>query len=318
MRIPKSDPEPWLRNVLVPTDFSPCSQKALLYALAIATYYNAAVILLHVISSEPLFLKNNDTVGDAAWRGMRKQEGTLPQSVSHRAFIEQGKVWPVVSGIAKKCNIDLIVMGTHGRTGLEILFLGSFAETVFRRAKCPVLTVGPESSPPKPISALNNVLFPTDFSEESEAAEPYAFSLAQRHGGVLSLLHVIEPGLPRWGDKAQVDEDRLAYAQARLRATASYEASRRLGPEPNLITEVGPVVDTIVKVAARLHADLIVLGASAPRALADRLGEGPAYRVVCTAPCPVLTIREPSPLDYFQRLFAIMPTSKSSDGSPPN
>lgn len=313
MSVPESDQDPLLRNVLVPTDFSQYSKKALLFALAVAKYNNAAVSLLHLILPERLRLKDKET--DAAWREMRELEGTLPQSVPHRAFVEQGKIWPVVSGIVKKCNIDLIVMGTHGRTGLEILLLGSFAETVFRRAKCPVLTVGPESSAPKPIAALKNVLFATDFSEEAEAAEPYAFSLAQRRGAVLSLLHVVAPGLLPWGDRAQVDEPRLTYARSRLLATASYEASRRLGPEPNLITEVGPVVDTIVNVAVRLKADLIVLGASAPRTLADRLGETSAYRVVCAAPCPVLTIREPSPLDYFQRLFAMMPKRKSPDAS---
>jgi nucleotide-binding universal stress UspA family protein len=321
MSVPKLKLDPLLRNVLVPTDFCKCSQKALLQALAIAKYYKAAVTLLHVILSAHLSLKDKDSVRDAAWRDMRKLEadliaGALPQDVPHRGLVEEGKIWPVICGVLKKYNIDLIVMGTHGRTGLEILLLGSFAETVFRRATCPVLTVGPKNPPATPNSALKNVLFATDFSDESEAAEPYAFSLASSRGATLSLLNVVKPSSLGWGHKLQTDQKHLSYAQARLRATASYAAGRRLGPIPNLIAEVGPVVDTIVKVAIRLKADLIVLGASAPRTLADRLGETPAYRVVCTAPCPVLTIREPSRMDYFERLFATMPKSKSAEGPP--
>jgi len=320
MSVPRLKLDPLLRNVLVPIDFGMCSEKALLRALPIAKYYKATVTLLHVMLSEHLSLKDKDSVRDEAWRDMRKLEAdliarALRPDVPRRLLVEEGKIWPVISGVLKKYNIDLIVMGTHGRTGLEILLLGSFAETVFRRATCPVLTVGPKSRPATSNSAVKNVLFATDFSDESEAAEPYAFSLASSRGATLSLVNVVKPSFG-WGHKLQADQKRLSYAQARLRATASYAASCKLGPIPNLIAEVGPVVDTIVKVAIQLKADLIVLGASAPRTLADRLGETPAYRVVCTAPCPVLTIREPSRIDYFERLFAQMPKSKSPEGLP--
>jgi nucleotide-binding universal stress UspA family protein len=243
-----------------------------------------------------------------AWREMQKLDAdflaeALPEDVPRQLLVERGKTWPVISGVLKKNNIDLIVMGTHGRTGLEILLLGSFAETVFRRATCPVLTVGPQNRPATSSSALKNVLFATDFSEESKAAEPYAFSIARRRGAKLSLLNVVKPGFAG----LQADDKALSYAQAQLRATASYAASRRLGPVANLFTEIGPVVETVVKLAIRLKADLIVLGASAPRTLPDRLGGTTAYRVVCTAACPVLTVRAPSPLAYFERLFAVMP-----------
>jgi nucleotide-binding universal stress UspA family protein len=309
MRVPQLKQDSLLRNVLVLTDFSSGSQKALTYALAIAKYYKAAVTLLHVIWPH-LTLKDGDTIRDAAWRDMRTLEAVLiralPREVPHRLLVEEGKIWPVISGVVKKYNIDLIVLGTHGRTGLGILLLGSFAETVFRRARCPVLTVGPKSAQATTNSALKNVLFATDFSEESAAAEPYAFSIAREHGAKLSLLNVVTPGFAGLSDKRHTDPKRLSYAQARLRATASYAASRILGPVPHLFTEVGLVVETILRVAIRRKADLIVLGVSAPRTIADRLGETPAYRVLCRARCPVLTIREPSTMDYFGRLFKIM------------
>jgi nucleotide-binding universal stress UspA family protein len=309
MRVPKLKQDSLLRNVLVLTDFSSGSQKALTHAVAIAKYYKAAVTLLHVIWPH-LTLQDADTIRDAAWQEMRTLEGALiralPREVPHRLLVEEGKIWPVISSVVKKYNVDLIVVGTHGRTGLRILFLGSFAETVFRRARCPVLTVGPKSGQATTNSALKNVLFATDFSEESAAAEPYAFSIAREHGAKLSLLHVVTPGFAGLSDRRQTDPKRLSYAQESLRATASYAASLILGPLPNLLIEVGLVVETILRVAIRRKADVIVLGVSARRTIADRLGETPAYRVLCRAPCPVLTIREPSTMDYFGRLFKIM------------
>jgi nucleotide-binding universal stress UspA family protein len=302
-----------LTNILVATDFSPASRRALPYALAIAGYYKAELTLLHVILPEHFSLKGNRTARDAAFRDMKKIEERLPQDVAHRVLIEQGTIWPVISDVLSQYRVDLIVTGTQGRLGLQILFLGSFAETVFRRAKCPVLTIGPKSCAAKPNSVVQNVLFATDFSAEAEAAEPYAFSVAVRRRAKLSLLHVVKPGFPQWRNRPQRDQQAISYAKERLCATSSYEASRRMAPLPDLITEVGPVVETIVNVAVRLKADLIVLGASAPHGLADRLGETPAYRVVCAAPCPVLTVRQPSPVDYFERLFTMMPKSKDPE-----
>jgi nucleotide-binding universal stress UspA family protein len=315
---------PLLTNILVLTDFSQASQGALPHAIAIAGDYKAEITLLHVILPELFSFKDKSTIRDAAGQAMKKIEGGLPPNVPHRVLIEQGAIWPVILDVLGKYKADLIVTGSRGRTGLEILFLGSFAETVFRRAECPVLTVGPKSNPAKPNSVVKNVLFATDFSAEAEAAEPYAFSFALRRQAKLSLLHVVKPGFPRGGNRQQSDQQRLSYAKDRLGATASYDAGRQLSPTPNLITEVGPVVETIIDVATRLKADLIVLGASAPHAVADRLGETPAYRVVCAAPCPVLTVRQPSPVDYFKRLYKMMPKSKTlasrpmrSSGAPP-
>jgi nucleotide-binding universal stress UspA family protein len=85
-----------------------------------------------------------------------EKEGRL-QEISHRVLVERGEIWAVVSEVLTREKIDLIVMGTHGRTGLGILLLGSFAETVFRRARCPVLTVGPRTRPATPNLQLKNL-----------------------------------------------------------------------------------------------------------------------------------------------------------------
>ena len=83
--------------------------------------------------------------------------------------------------------------GTHGRSGIGKLLLGSVAETIFRHAGCPVLTVGPAvSGEPRSIVELHEILFATDFSESSLAALPYAISLAQQDRARLYLLHVLQ------------------------------------------------------------------------------------------------------------------------------
>lgn len=319
MNLQQSNADLLVKNILVPIDFSTCSQEALLHALPIARYYKAKVTLLHVILIRRQSLKEPGIAFDKAWSNVRRIEadlvkGGLLHNISHQVLVEQGEVWPIISEVLAKYNIDLIVTGTHARTGLEILALGSFAQIVFRKATCPVLTVGPRSHPATTEVALKSVLFATDFSEESKAAEPYAFSIARAHGAKLTLLNVIQRRSIRYGGTS-VDTNRLSYAKARLQATALDTAARKSRLRPTLRVEVGSPVETILKIASKLGVGLIVLGASAPHRVASRLGRIIAYRIVCAAPCPVLTVRKPSTIDYFERLFAAMPKIQSGAGS---
>ena len=307
-----------VKDVLVPTDFSPCSYQALLYALAIARYYTARVTLLHVVQAH----REGDP--QEAWRDIRKietdlaQEGHL-QGISLRLLVEQGEIWDVVSRVLTESKTDLIVMGTHGRTGFEKLVLGSFAETVFRGANCPVLTVGPRSRSAKPDSLFRIILFATDFSSGADAAEPYAFSLSRHPGTKLTLLNVVQKSpLDHSAGKSTADKERLSYARARLEGTVLYAAGLDSGSRPDLVAEIGSPVDTILKEADRISADLIVLGLGAPRKLADRLGWSNAYRVVCGSHCPVLTVREPFPGPYFERIFAMNATKPSAESNADN
>ena len=87
-------------------------------------------------------------------------------------------------------DIDLVVAGTHGRTGLTRLLLGSTAEEICRVASCPVMTVGPllERGSEKPIE---HILMLTDLSEESRTAVPYVVEFAQKYGASVTVLHVL-------------------------------------------------------------------------------------------------------------------------------
>jgi nucleotide-binding universal stress UspA family protein len=103
---------------------------------------------------------------------------------------EQQTLWSNLAKAIQEKKIDLIVMGTRGRSGVGKFLLGSSAEEVFRQAPCPVLTVGPHS-PAKAPHEFTRIVFATDFSPESVAALPYAVSLAQECQAHLTLLHVV-------------------------------------------------------------------------------------------------------------------------------
>jgi nucleotide-binding universal stress UspA family protein len=185
---------------------------------------------------------------------------------------------------------DLIVMGTHGRTGVSRALLGSAAEETFRRANVPVLTVGPHvSTNTERRLAMREVLFATDFSRESLAALPFAVSVAQEHQSNLTLLNVT--GKTEVGELVHTGQY-VESALRRLQALVPEEAE--MWCEPQCRVEQGPEAEKILEVALALGADLIVLGVRAPHGgvgAATHLLQSIAHQVVAHAQCPVLTVR---------------------------
>jgi len=145
-----------IRCILVPTDFTPCSQRAVSYAAELARRFDAEVVLVHAIEAPlnlpPHTLVHSDAQGlsmpimdyvrEAADRrmGAALEELTLGK-VRARSVVEVGDVRDVTLAQAERLPADLIVMGTNGRTGLRHLLIGSVAEDVVRRAPVPVLTI---------------------------------------------------------------------------------------------------------------------------------------------------------------------------------
>jgi nucleotide-binding universal stress UspA family protein len=112
---------------------------------------------------------------------------------THEALFGTGDVWTVLSRLIRERDIDLVVLGTHGRTGARKLLMGSIAEKVFRHATCPVLTAGPNVSPnPEGKARFQPILFATDFGKESLEALPFALHLAEKGRAQLTMLHVVD------------------------------------------------------------------------------------------------------------------------------
>jgi nucleotide-binding universal stress UspA family protein len=285
-----------LKNILFATDFSPAAETALPYAIGLAKQYGAKVHGLHVrfpatypiVGPEAMPQVIEAAEEQAKFEAQQVHE--MLATVPHDVTITEGELWPTLKEMVDQQKMDLIVMGTHGRTGVSRALLGSAAEEIFRKASCPVLTVGPHvSKNTERRLAMKEILFATDFSTESLAALPFAVSLAQEHQSNLTLLNV--------AGKAEVGELVHAgqYAESTMRRLQSLvPAGAELWCEPKCRVEHGPEADKIMEVALALGADLIVIGVRGPQGgvgATTHLLQSIAHQVVVHSQCPVLTVR---------------------------
>jgi len=185
--------------------------------------------------------------------------------------------------------VDLIVMGTHGRRGLDHLLLGSVTERVLRRARCPVLAVRhpargfitPEDQE-DPVH-IHRILLGIDFSAYSEAAARSALSLRHEYGSELTALHVME-SYPVSTDfavtAAEVERQIQAFLPAEARGVAAIQSRVRAGRP----------YQEIVRYAEEAKADLVILGVRGRNAVDLAVFGSTTHRVIQRGPCPVLTV----------------------------
>ena len=285
-----------LQHILVASDLSRSSYAALQHALGLARRYASHVYLFHAVSALGFDMAGPEAwveAVDCAWRDARSLETELflsrqLEGVRFNVIVRQGDLWPSLARVVKQHDIDLIVVGTHARGRIRKLLLGSVAETIFRHATCPVLTINPSLEQSlNGVQAPRRILFPTDFSPQSEYAAAHAISLARRCGAHLTLLHV----LPEMTGEASGDRERVfEVTRGRLRALVNNVDV----PVSCRVVEANSAVDAILRCAAA-EADLIVSGVRAPQSILERLTWSNAYRIVTEASCPVLTVRAPAP-----------------------
>lgn len=280
-----------LREILMATDFSSTSEKALKYAVSIASRYNSKIHLVHVIeptvyefiapeAMEPAFQQLRRAAQEQLQEEAKRLEG-----VRHETFLESGAVWEVVEGLVRTHHIDLIVAGTHGAKGVAKLVLGSTAEEIFRRATCPVLNVGPRAHDSDALPQLNRILFPVNLASDATAALSYAASLAAEYKARLTLVHVLADVKPPVLQEASVAEP---YVRQLRRLVPSHAD---LLYQPDYRIEYGKApADAILAVAKQMPADLIVLGVRPAEPWASHFSDK-ASRIVAEDLCPVLTIR---------------------------
>jgi len=296
------------KNILLATDFSEVSRKAVPYAAAIANRYGSKIYFVHVIPPESRMPIPIEPLPAELHYGRLNAErdmkaflaGESLANIPHEVLLEEGPIWDVLSELIRRDEVDMLVLGTHGRGGLKKIILGSVAEELFRLAACPVLTVGP-GVPAEPVGEreFRRILFATDFGPASLHALPYAISLAAESKARLTLLHVVLPVPvldvgPYWYPGTDIAEQqkiaRVRYLD-RLRELIPPEANLPFDPEFVVDFDFAP--DAIVKIAADSRADLIVMGVnqSASARAAAHLPWATAHEVVCHAKCPVLTVR---------------------------
>lgn len=301
-----------IREILCPIDFSDFSRRALDHAVRIAQWYDSHITLLHVYNVLPVaaYTSAGDKLPPAP-RLCADREALLtslqefaaaeaPASVPIACDAAEGDVAAAILAKADALPSDLIVIGTHGRSGFERLILGSVTEKVLRKAACPILTVPANAPDAVPLPVFKRIVCAVDFSDCSIRALSYAMSLAQEADAQLTLVHVIElpPEIP-------VDQhDSMLGARRSLReyiAAAAADRGERLAsavPDSvrayctvDTVLPTGKPYPEILRVATEREADLIVLGIHG-RGAVDRWFFGSTTdHVIREASCAVLTLR---------------------------
>jgi nucleotide-binding universal stress UspA family protein len=292
-----------IRNILCPVDRSGTSARALDYGLMLAGWYGAAVTALEVIwvNVPPIASSAQPVLGpgqlDTFAADLRQFVAAhAPAGISVASRIAQGPVVTAILHEARALPADLIVMGTHGHSGVDRLLLGSVAEKTLRKVTCPVLTIPPAAAdaPARP-QPFQSILCAVDFSPASLEALEYAMLLAEDSGKRLTLIHVFDWDedrlLPAQFDKAtrEIRDEHRHETLGRLRALVSDDV--RAWCDCREMTATGRPHEELVLAAAAEGADLIVMGAHGRRASDLLLFGSTTNQVIRHATSPVLTIR---------------------------
>ena len=278
------------------------SNLAMPYAAGMARSFGAKLYAMHV--QEPI----NYALPPGTWHGLeltREMEEKFLVEAVRRDFPDvrphvlhaDGVVWRAVDLAIRKRDIDLVVVGTRGRTGIGKALLGSVAEEILRHARCPVLTVGPQACHEAGRRGrMASILFATDFGAASLAAAPIAVSLAEEYQAKLTLLHVKER---RGAGQMEMPCDGAEACEQRLRGLVAEEA--KMWCEPHFVVDcgagdrAGAAWERILGQAQAREADLIVMGVHEPEGVfpgADtHLEIATVHGVVAHARMPVLTVR---------------------------
>ncbi len=302
-----------IERILCPVDLSECSRTALTYALALSRWYQATPTVLHVFRQ----LTPVETTAAGLGIGVYAPAGlttiaradvamqvqTFLAGVPGAAGVdveisEAVNVRETILQQATALRADLLVLGSHGLTGVTRLVMGSTAESVLRHASIPVLIVPPHA-PPVPESGVpfRRIVCAVDFEADSYPAVRHALSFAQESDAQLTLLHVLQVPVPRRlsGDDVALDAEavRQSLAQdARERLDALVPAAARAYCSVHAEVTDGRPADEILRVARDVRADLVVMGVRGRDAADVALFGSRTRAVLHEARCPVLTVRQ--------------------------
>lgn len=277
-----------VKNILFATDFSTCSDAALPYVESIAGRYGSKVYIAHVVSAAAyaslsptrayMWPEASNALVTAVYEACEKRLARLAnlpemQAFQHEAVLAEGDAAQTLLDMVPKYGIDLMVVGTHGRHGLDKLLMGTVTEPIAREARCPVLIVGPRAPHQHSEGAVRQVLFATDFTPESASGLHYAISMAEEHDAQLTILAVIKPGHD------------IVVAQQQIRNLVPPETAAQVQLECVVCCATSNhIAAALLKRARESKSDIIVLGGRG--AGAGKL----TYKIVSEAPCAVLTV----------------------------
>jgi nucleotide-binding universal stress UspA family protein len=286
---------PQLQGILFATDFSAESLAALPFAAAISQTFNSRIHLLHLLMPQTYQFVPPETIPaiaesieqDALTRMLELRSSQALKGLKlGSAEVAKGELGELLRRIEER-NIDLLVIGTHGRRGFQRLLLGSIAQEIVRRAPCPVLTVGPHAHFPKSGGFHpKHVVFATDATPDSFRAMPYAVLFAKRECSDMAMVHV----LPDGDEQTPEAEAFAALMRESLHHTIPLDAIKSCSPE--ILVHFGDPVTEILNAAHERESELIVMGARSRSVKFEKIfSKEVSYGVIAGASCPVLTVR---------------------------
>ena len=300
-----------IHRVLCATDFSDVSRAAFDYAVGMAKWYKARLSVLHVHQlSMPMYgapYTGPEGLGPIVLTDLERRdiyERIEAYVAEDRAATdldidtvvdEEVNVPDAILSSARSISADLLVLGTHGRSGFQRIVLGSIAEKVLRKACCPVLIVPPHVSGalPRDIVSIDRILCPVDFSMSSARALDFAASLAEQAHARLTVLHVVElpPDLSEFPNTGIVEYRNALFHEARESLSKLVKTAPTTCSIDELVL-VGRAYRETLRVAAEQGAGLIAMGVQGRGPVDLTFFGSTTNHVVRAAECPVLTLRE--------------------------
>jgi nucleotide-binding universal stress UspA family protein len=282
-----------IRRLLCPVDLSEPSARALRYAAALRSVLDGELAILYVSPTgarQPAAKRSSDTSLETF------ASHVVDIGPSIRLLARQGQPVTEILHVVKAVAPDVVVMGTHGRTGLQRLLVGSVTERVIRRSPTPVLVVPPRFRTDEEGSIkLASVLCAVDFSESSTRAVHYAASIAAAARARFVLAHALE-----WSEEIDTLPDNgksplpSSEDDAIERMTGLVTDEMRVRCSPQLVVGYGPAADEVMRVVHEHHVDLVVLGVRRRNPIDLAVFGSTAQRLVRDGACAVLTVRSGS------------------------
>ncbi len=284
-----------IKTILCPVDFFPASDAAVTYAAGLAANYGAKLRLLHVIA--PLVPTTYEfpmhtidimkSLKETSTEGLRKLEAVAREAgVDVEVELRSGDVYDEIKRAIEVIKPELLVMGTHGRRGVERWFMGSTTEKLLRHSPVPLVTITANGDRPMTRPQFRRILVTTDFFEGTHDALAYAFSVAQENESRVTLLHVLHDVAADLSGKYR--EPLIKGVEKQLADLVPSEA--RNWCDVVTMVETGVPYRIILRTLEDEKIDLLVMNIHGKGMLDRALLGSNAERVVRAATCPVMLI----------------------------
>lgn len=265
-----------IKNVLVPIDFSVPSRMAVNFGVALARKFRARVTLLHVLPLPPSPDAEQPLCEDA----LSELGSLLPpedeDDLDLRVVVKAGSIQEEIVATVKEQSTDIVVLGTHGRSGLGRLVIGSTTAGLLRKLAIPMITV---SRAVRPLG-FKRILFATDFGDASAQGFNFALDLARElHSGIL-VIHVVN----------ELRNRDIALQESQRRLVSLVAEGKAYGVDVQTIRVEGPPAKEILKAAVETGADLLLLTIEHKSAFERAVAGSTADKVVREARVPVLCV----------------------------